>query len=73
MKIHLCLDVQGFLENHCLNRDYEGMFRHDDGHLMSAREARSHLLMELAAGHRVIPTTGCNNFDFQKGCLEHPE
>ena len=73
MTIHLCMDVQGFLENHPNNKDYAGIFQHDDGRVMGATEARHHLLNELAVGHRVIPTTNCDNFDFQKGCLGHPE
>ena len=72
MTIHLCMDVQGFLENHVPLSSYEGIFNHD-GRVMNAREARSYLLRELAAGHRVIPTIQCDNFDFQKGCLGHPD
>ena len=73
MKIHLCMDVQGFLMTHIRDRDYKGMFRRDDGTLMNAYESRSHLLSALAKGYRVIPMQACDNFDFQVGCLGHPE
>ena len=69
--IHLCMDVQGFLMHHNRKKDYEKMFRDNSGRILSSDEARHHLLNELAAGHRVIPMTGCDNFDFQKGCLGH--
>ena len=73
MKLHLSTDIQGFLATHIAIRDYEGIFRHDDGHLMTGREARLHLLYELGKGRRLIASVGCDNFDFQKGCLGHPE
>ena len=73
MTIHLCMDVKGFLMAHIADRDYEGIFQHASGNVMTAWEARHYLFMQLIAGHRVIPTIACDNFDFQKGCLGHPE
>ena len=73
MKIHLGMDIQWFLLTHTRNRDYHGMFRHDDGRIMNGYESRSNLLSALSKGYRVIPMQPCDNFDFQKGCLGHPD
>jgi hypothetical protein len=67
---HLCLDVRGALHN-WTDRQFKGVFLHDDGRKMTAREAKNALMDEIALGHRVIPCAPCDNFDFQAGCGGH--
>lgn len=52
-------------------RQFEGLFKKDDGTLMTAREARAALLDELSKGHEVIPIGECDNFDYKTGCRGH--
>lgn len=69
---HMCLDVRGALHN-WTDRQMRGVFQHDDGREMTVREAKNALMDEIAKGHKVIPCSPCDNFDYQKGCLGHPE
>lgn len=73
MKVHLCLDITGFLMNNTRKEDYRGMFKHDDGRLMSTDEAKRELLRQLSLGRKVLPLGDCDNFDFQEGCLGHAD
>ncbi|WP_250489944.1 hypothetical protein [Caballeronia sp. INML2] len=69
---HLCLDVRGALTN-WKNKDFRGMFKHDDGRTMTPAEAKAELLEELSQGHNFIPFGTCDNFDHREhGCLGHP-
>ncbi|WP_353192146.1 hypothetical protein [Pandoraea pnomenusa] len=71
-KFHMCLDVRGALTN-WKDRDFKGMFKHDDGRLMTAPEAKAELLEELSKGHNFIPFGKCDNFDHKEhGCMGHP-
>jgi len=67
---HLCLDVRGALHN-WNDRQMAGVFTRDDGSMMTIREAKDSLMDELVKGHKVIPCSPCDNFDYQKGCLGH--
>jgi hypothetical protein len=70
-RFHMHMNVQNFLATK-QRKDYEGIFSHDDGTVMTAREAKRALLGELAQGHVVIPVGECDNFDYlDKGCLGH--
>ena len=69
--IHMCLDVRGALMNY-EPRDYQGMFKHDDGRPMTWLEAKSALMDELVKGHHVIPFGECDGFNFETGCPGHP-
>jgi hypothetical protein len=71
--IHGALNVRGFLKNARFPRGYRGVFRHDDGRLMTPDEARNHLLDELARGHELIPVGACDDFDYSAGggCRGH--
>lgn len=73
MMYHLCMDIRGFMRNHPNEKDYRGVFQHDDGKPMTPREAREHLLDQLQLGRKVIPCDKCSNFDYQKGCQGHPD
>ena len=68
---HLCLSVRGALTNWS-NRNFKGVFTHDDGQPMTAAEAKAALLDELSKGREVIPCGKCDNFDYSgEGCLGH--
>lgn len=70
MMTHLCMDVAGAIRA----RAYEqGGFQHPDGRPMNSREALDALLDHVRQGHRVIPLSRCDNFDYQNGCKGHPE
>ena len=69
--VHMCLDIRGFLLNHTRKRDFEHMFRHDDGRLMSADEAKAELLNHLAMGRKVLPFGDCEGFSYETGCPGH--
>lgn len=69
--IHIRGDIRGMLLN-WNDRDFRGMFRHDDGRLMEPREAKLVLMEELAAGRNYIPYGDCPGFDpVEKGCPGH--
>jgi hypothetical protein len=69
--IHVCLNVRGALMN-WRPRDDKGVFRRDDGTLLSPREAKAALVDELARGHELIPIGGpCEGFDHRTGCPGH--
>lgn len=73
IKIHMCMDVQGALNNMKYPDHYFGVFLNDDGSHMHPAKARQYLYDQLAMGHKVIPCSPCDNFDYSgKGCLGHP-
>lgn len=67
---HLCLDLRGALHNWS-DREMKGVFKHDDGRVMTIREAKDALMDEIAKGRKVIPCSPCDNFDYQRGCQGH--
>jgi hypothetical protein len=73
MTYHLCLDIKGWLMNHTSWRDYEGMFRHDDGRPMAPAEAKAELLNQLAMGRKMLPYGDCDNFSYEHGCMGHED
>lgn len=52
-------------------KNYNNVFYDDNGKPMTATEARKALEEELAKGHKIIPSSGCDNFNWEKGCLGH--
>lgn len=63
-------------------RQKRGMFKHDDGRSMTARDVDNALMSELAKGREVIPTiktcgnpcryASCTGFDYAGGgCAGH--
>ena len=71
--IHCCASVTGMLRNLKFPRDYVGIFTSDDGTPLTADQAREFLRSELALGHKVIPCSPCDNFDYSGGgCQGHP-
>jgi hypothetical protein len=69
---HVGVDVRGALLN-WKAREFGSCCRHDDGRRMTAREARLAFMDELSKGHEIIPCGPCDNWDWQKGCLGHPD
>ena len=64
---HMCLDLCGALLNWS-DRMFHGVITDDNGLALSSRDARLALMDELAKGHRVIPCSPCDDFDYQTGC-----
>ena len=70
--IHVSLDIRGALNWE--NKDLRGMFKHEDGRPMSAREVKRVLIDQIAAGRKFLPVgPACDNFDYQSGCPGHQE
>jgi len=72
---HISVSVTGALRlsPRDFARSYRGVFFDDTGRPMSTKEARAVLRAELAQGHKIIPSQGCDHFDWEKGCLGHEE
>jgi hypothetical protein len=68
----MALDIAGWLMSHNRRQDYRGMFRHDDGRMMTPDEAKAELLHQLANGRKLLPYGDCPDFDYQAGCPGHP-
>lgn len=66
--IHCCLDIQGGINN---ARMLKGVITVDGHTLNTVKEIRGFLREQLNMGRRVLPMGGCDNFDYQKGCLGH--
>jgi hypothetical protein len=69
---HVSIDALGALQA-WPKRKFKGMFRHEDGRLYTADEARLMCLQLVADGKPFIGPKGCDNFDPRQGCLGHPE
>lgn len=71
----MCISVRGNTckSNAQLQRDWKGCITVDGKLLKTGIEIRKFFEDHLSEGHEVIPTGGCDNFDFKKGCLGHPE
>ncbi len=70
---HFCMDIKGFIRNARKDRDYAGVFQHDDGRAMSIGEAKIMLHNALVAGKKVLPCGPCEGFSYQTGCPGHPQ
>ncbi len=73
-KIHMCLSVRGALNwpKGELRRATKWILK-PDGSKFTLEELRNALMDELVKGHEVIPINRCDNFDYKKGCLGHPD
>lgn len=68
--IHMSISVRGVLQ--WPKSQLKGMFRHENGKLLTPDEAREYLMDQLADGYECIPFgTECDNFDKKEGCLGH--
>lgn len=52
-------------------KDLRGVITVDGCTLTKVKEIREFLRYQLAMGRRVLPMDGCDNFDYQTGCLGH--
>ena len=75
MKTHLCQSITGPLMA-WTKKDWKAATRwikRKDGTAYTADELKGEFIKELAQGHEVIPIGECDNFDYKKGCMGHPE
>jgi hypothetical protein len=71
---HVHINIQGALNEppSTFKRNWDKVFTDGKtGRQLDWKEAREYLKIELLKGHRVIPSAGCDNFDYQTGCLGH--
>jgi hypothetical protein len=67
---HICLSIEGALKR-WNPKHFDRVLTDDDGKLLSAAEAKKSLQDQLAMGRKVIPSSHCDNFDYEHGCLGH--
>jgi protein gp37 len=65
-RFHLACDVQGMIRN----RSFSSLLD-DDGSEIPRERAEAHLHSLAERGVKLIPTSGCDDFDPQKGCRGH--
>lgn len=72
---HCCVSIRGALRMspEDFAQSYRGVFTDNSGRVLSLVEAHAQLEKELALGHEIIPSAGCDHFDWVKGCLGHEE
>ena len=66
--IHCCLDIRGGILH---AKELRGNISVDGKVLRTEKEVKNFLQGQLDMGRRVLPMGGCDNFDYQKGCLGH--
>lgn len=66
--IHIHLDIEGGIRN---AKSLCGVITVDGKTLMKEKEVKEFLKYQLAMGRRVLPMDGCDNFNYQTGCLGH--
>jgi hypothetical protein len=70
--IHMCLDVQGCLNNWSLRELGRLGFVNDDGSKATGREVKAYLLEQLSQGKKLLPMCkDCVGFDYTTGCPGH--
>lgn len=72
-RIHMCMDIQGFLDNHKKKplSWFDGLAKKEDGTPATGAEYLAYLQGELSKGYKVVPIGDCDDFDFQTGCRGH--
>lgn len=70
--IHMALSVDGALKviKH-RNNNSASFAQHDDGGAMTFGELKNILMEAQKEGKKYLPTSNCDNFDYQKGCRGH--
>lgn len=71
MRLHISTSIEGILRNY-KNKNMNNLII-KDGQYLNGKDARKYLKQMLDAGHRLLPSEGCDNFDNQKGCLGHSD
>jgi len=69
MTFHVATSIEGLLRNY--KRKKINFFTDDNGRPISDFEARKELKQMLADGKKLIKSSGCTKFDYEKGCLGH--
>lgn len=67
---HMCVDIKGALLN-WTDRQNVGVWRGDDGKVLSPWAVKRNLIEALAKGYKYLPVGDCEGFDFQTGCPGH--
>jgi hypothetical protein len=75
---HICISISGALAEYEHNpkafaRSWQGVFSHNDGSPMPVEEVVTEMRAELAQGHKIIPSQGCDHFSWETGCLGHEQ
>lgn len=68
MKRHMCLSIEGALRD--VNA-FIGFVEHNGKTLYDPEEIKMRLLEYQDKGNKVLPCDGCDNFDYETGCLGH--
>lgn len=70
---HISISISGALAMtpKDFSRSYKHVFFNDDGSEIPVKVLRAELEKELAMGHKIIPSQGCDNFSWETGCLGH--
>lgn len=68
---HICVDIRGLLKKS--DRELKGWITDDSGKVLTPKQARRELMLELDKGRLVLPTAPCEGFDYQDGCPGHEE
>jgi len=69
---HMCISVRGALTwSNSLAKRLAPTFLVDGIPLKTAAQVRRFLQKELDMGHEMLPTGGCDNFDWKTGCKGH--
>ena len=73
MSYHMSISIAGVLKytKRQFNKEFTGVFRDDNGKVMTYEQVRDVLLEHQSQGHKVIPCGDCDNFDWQSGCHGH--
>ena len=72
MYLHISTSIDGLLalSDRELTRLLQSV-QDENGEHPTLVEFKKYLNEEKAKGHRLLPSTGCDNFDPIKGCLGH--
>ena len=71
-RIHISTSIDGLLA--LKDRDLKKILlsvSNENGNHPTLEEFKKYLNDEKAKGHKLLPSTGCDNFDPVKGCLGH--
>lgn len=71
-RLHISTSIDGLLalRDSELSRILQNV-QDESGKHPTLTEFKNYLNEEKAKGHRLLPSTGCDNFDPVKGCLGH--
>lgn len=72
IKIHTSLSLEGALMNF-KDREWKNCVTDADGKTLTPEEVKRGFIRMLSEGKKKIPfASGCEGFDYEKGCPGHP-